>query len=289
MLRPDAQRDRLPRHQPRGVDCGIHHIAALQPHGGLRRRGRDQPAAQEVHLRRADEAGHEEVARVVVELQRAAALRHRPVARHRLAAVEQQDAVGQRHRLDLVMGDVDGAGAAEVAVQLGDLEAGLHPQRRVQVGERLVEQEDAGLAHDRAADGHPLALAARERLGLAVEQVIELQHLGRGAHLLADHRLVHLGQPQAEGHVLVDGHVREQRVGLEHHRHAALRRCHLVHALAADLQLAAGDVLQPRDHAQQRRLAAARRPDEDAELALRDVQVHVPDDGGVVAVGLEDG
>ena len=44
------------------------------------------------------------------------------------------------------------------------------------------------------------------------------------------------------------------------------------------LSVAAGDVLEARDQAQQRRLAAARRADEDDELARLDVEVDALDD-----------
>ena len=54
-------------------------------------------------------------------------------------------------------------------------------------------------------------------------------------------------------------HVRVERVVLEHHRDVALGRLEVVDHAAADRDLAAGDLLQPRDHAQQRDLAAARR------------------------------
>ena len=64
------------------------------------------------------------------------------------------------------------------AVQAGDLRAHLHPQLGVEVGERLVEEEDLGPAHDGAAHGHALALAAGELLGLAVEQRLDAQDLG---------------------------------------------------------------------------------------------------------------
>ena len=59
---------------------------------------------QEVHRRRADEAGDEPVLRVVVELLRRADLLDAAVVHH-------HHAVGQRHRLDLVVGDVDRGGA----------------------------------------------------------------------------------------------------------------------------------------------------------------------------------
>ena len=42
--------------------------------------------------------------------------------------------------------------------------------------------------------------------------------------------------------------------------------------------VAGGDVLQPGDHPQQGRLAAARRADEDDELAAFDLEVEVVDD-----------
>jgi hypothetical protein len=44
-------------------------------------------------------------------------------------------------------------------------------QLGIEVGQRLVEQEDLGLAHDGAADGDALALAAGKRLGLALQIV----------------------------------------------------------------------------------------------------------------------
>jgi hypothetical protein len=77
---------------------------------------------------------------------------------------------------------------------------------------------------------------------------------------------------QPEAHVLAHRHVRVERVGLEHHGKAAVGGGDGVHDLAADGDLAAGDGLQPRDHPQERGLAAARGADEDAELPLGDVR-----------------
>jgi hypothetical protein len=100
--------------------------------------------------------------RVVVDVDRAADLLDH-------AEVHHDHAVGERHRLDLVVGDED-AGGLQLPVQLLDLEAHLHAQLGVEVGERLVEQERGGLAHDRAAHGDALALAAGERARLPVEE-----------------------------------------------------------------------------------------------------------------------
>ena len=61
-------------------------------------------------------------------------------------------------------------------MQLGDLDAHLHAQLGVEVRQRLVEQERLGLAHDGAADGDALALAAGQLPRLAVHQLLQLQH-----------------------------------------------------------------------------------------------------------------
>ena len=173
-------------------------------------------------------------------------------------------------------------------MQLGQLDARLHAQRGVEVGQRLVKQKHLGLAHDGAADGHALALAAGQGLGFAVEQVRDLQNLGH----LADGR-AHLGfrlarQFEGKAHVVARRHVRIQGVALEDHGDAPLGRRHVVGQQVADVQLARADVFQSRDHAQQGRLAAAGRPDEDHEFAVMDIEVQALDDFRAVAVGLAD-
>ena len=98
-----------------------------------------------------------------------------------VAVLEHGDPVAHRHRLDLVVGDVD-RGDAELALQAGDLGAHLHAQLGVEVGERLVHQERRRLAHDGPAHRDALALAARELAGLAVEVRLELEDRRRLAH-----------------------------------------------------------------------------------------------------------
>ena len=117
----------------------------------------------EVHRRRADEAADEEVDRPLVEL-----LRRRDLLE--LALAHDRDAVAHRHRLDLVVRDVDRR-HAELVLQARDLGAHVHAELRVEVRERLVHQVGLGLAHDRAAHRDALALAARERARLALEEL----------------------------------------------------------------------------------------------------------------------
>jgi hypothetical protein len=58
-------------------------------------------------------------------------------------------------------------------VQLLDLGAHLHAQLGVEVRQRLVEQEHLRVAHDGAAHGDALALAAGELARVAVEELGE--------------------------------------------------------------------------------------------------------------------
>ncbi len=85
----------------------------------------------------------------------------------------------------------------------------------------------------------------------------------------------HAGDLEAEGDVVVHGHVREQRVGLEDHADIALVRLQRALVLAVDDERAAGRRFEAGDHAQDGRLAAARRSEEGDEFALLDVHVEV--------------
>ena len=75
--------------------------------------------------------------------------------------------------------------------------------------------------------------------------------------------------------VVVQRHVREHRVVLEDHRDAPPSRRELGHVALADQDPARVDLLEAGEAAQQRRLAAARRAEQDDELAVGDRQAHV--------------
>ena len=175
---------------------------------------------------------------------------------------------GERHRLDLVVGDVDDRGAGALVHAL-DLGAHLHPELRVEVRQRLVEQEQLRIAHQGAAHRHALALSARELGGLALEEVTDLQKLGHLADLPLALRLRHLAHLHAETDVLGDAHRRVERVGLEHHRDVTLARRHTGDVAPGDLEPPVTDLLEPGDAVQQRRLAAAGRADQHEELPRR--------------------
>ena len=91
--------------------------------------------------------------------------------------------------------------------------------------------------------------------------------------------LGNLGRLEREGDVVVDGHVRVERVALEDHRDLAGARRQVGDHPPPDEDVAAGRWFQPADHAQQRRLAAPGRPEQHQKLAVRGRQVD-PVDGG---------
>ena len=87
------------------------------------------------------------------------------------------DLVGHGHGFDLVVGDVDRRGL-QALMQFLDLGAHLHAQLGVEVRQRLVEQEHLRIAHDGAAHGDALALAAGKLARKAVEQGAEPEDFG---------------------------------------------------------------------------------------------------------------
>ena len=221
----------------------------------------DDLRLEHVHRRTADEPADEQVHGTVVE-------RLRIVDLLQLALAHDGDTGPHRHRLDLVVGHVDGRDP-EIALELRDLGAGLHAQLRVEVRERLVHQERLRLADDRPTHRDPLSLTARESSRLALQELVEPEHVGRSLHALVDLVLRHaLPEAQSERDVLEDGEVRVERVALEHHRDVAIARRNVVDDPLADPEDAFRDVLETRDHPQRGRLAAPGRPDEHHELAV---------------------
>ena len=144
------------------------------------------------------------------------------------------DPVGEAHRLDLVVGDVDRRCPAllQDALQLG---AHLQAQERVEVGERLIHQEHLRLDREGARHRHPLPLPARELAGVFGELALDVHELGGPLDLALDDGLVGLLlHAQAEGDVLEHRHVREDGVVLEHHGELAGPRRQAVDLALAD-------------------------------------------------------
>ena len=239
-----------------------------------------QHRLDEVDRGRADEAGDELVDRLVVE-------HLRRVDLLQAAAAHDGDPIAHRHRLDLVVCDVDRR-HAEASLQLMDLRSHLHSQLGVEVRQRLVHQERVRLAHDRAPHRHALPLAARQRPRLSLEELLDLERRGSILDPPRDVRLRQFAKLQPEREILLDGHVWIQRVVLEDHRDVSLFRRQVVDDLVVDAKLSVGDLLQAGGHPQSGRLAAARRTDHHHQLAVRDRQIELGDGQRAVVEDLRD-
>ena len=82
---------------------------------------------------------------------------------------------------------------------------------------------------------------------------------------------------QAEGDVLFDRHMREQRIGLEHHVDGPAIGRRAGKVLAVEDDFARRRLLEARQHAQQRGLAAAGGAEQREEFAVVDIEREVVD------------
>ena len=124
---------------------------------------------EQVHRRRADEAGSETGRRTRVDFGRRRVLLDMPVA-------QQHDLVGHAHGLGLVVRHVE-HGDAEPPLQRQNLAPHVGAKLCVQVRQRFVHQADRRLGDDRAAQCDTLLLAAGELARLAFEQMADAKDL----------------------------------------------------------------------------------------------------------------
>ena len=184
------------------------------------------------------------------------------------------------------MGHVD-EGRRQTLVQLLDLDAHVRPQLGIKRRERLVEEKHRRVAHDRPSQCNPLALASRELMRLAVEELLDPQQRGRIANPLVDLAAGHLGHLQGKGNIPVDRHVRIERDALKDHRNVALVGRQMLHGLAIEENTTGRQPVETGDHVQSRCLAAAGRPQQNNELLILDIQGEVVDRYGL-AESLDD-
>ena len=182
--------------------------------------------------------------------------------------------VAHGHSLGLVVGNVD-EGGVEALMQLGQLGTHLRTQLGVQVGQRLVQQEDLRATDDGAAQRNTLTLTTGQSGGLTVEQVLNFKDTGSLVDAALDLVLRGLAQLQTERHVLVHSHVRIQSVVLEHHGDVALLGRDVVAQTAVNVELAFADLFQTGDHAQGGGLTAAGRTDENDKFLVFDFEVEI--------------
>ena len=150
------------------------------------------------------------------------------------AVLHNDDPVAQGHSLSLVVGDVN-KGCINPFAEFDDLSTHLVPELSVQVGQRLVHQEDLRVPNDGAADGHTLALTAGQSLGLPTKILGDVQNLRSLLDLLVDLVLGNLAELQGKSHVFIHGHMGIQGVVLENHGNIPVLGSHVVDQTVANV------------------------------------------------------
>jgi hypothetical protein len=259
VVRPDIGDRRAVDHAlgARHLELGAAHLDPAAP----------KEAVEPVDV--AEELVNERTRRMVVDLLRRAGLLDPPFVHH-------DDPVGQLERLLLVVGH-EHAGQPHAVVQLAKPATQLLAHLGVERAERLVEQEDPGLDGERPGERHPLALAAGQLARIALRQPFQLHEVQQVHDLVPDLRLrcalpARL-DPQAEGHVLEDGHVPEQGVVLEYEADLPLADMAGAGVLAVEQDGALGRELEPGDDPEQRGLARPGRAEQGDQLARADPEV----------------
>ena len=150
----------------------------------------------------------------------------------------------------------------------------------VEVARGLVGQEDARLVHQRAGDGHPLPLAARELVGPVLHPVAQPHPAERLRGLPAPLLRAQAGVDQRQLHVVQRGGAGQQVERLEDEADLLVPDpgervvAQLRHPVAVEPVLAARRAVEAADQVHQRGLAGARRSHDRDELVLPDRDVH---------------
>ena len=169
------------------LPVGLHlQLADFSPYADAVRRVHDaDDAIDEVGV--ADEVGNELAGRTLVDVARCADLKNPSLAHHR-------DLPRQRERFALVVSHVDRGDFGP----LQPLQFETHPlaQLCIQIRERLVEQEQCRLHHQRACERQALLLPSGELRRLALGQFAKLHGVEHAHDAVADVRARGEGPPR---------------------------------------------------------------------------------------------
>jgi len=215
---------------------------------------------------RLSQAQRADIGRLVIQLPGRADLEN-------FAFTHDHDSVGETHRFCLIMRDVYG-GDADLAMNILELRPHFLAQLGVEVGKRLVEQQDLRRVRDRPRQRNALLLPAgklvRKPIGILLESHA-LQGAPDGGFTPRARNFVHL---QAVCDILCHVQMRPQRVALKHHTEIALVRRHddaarrIGDKLLAEVNCAAVGPYEAGDHVESRRLSAARRTQNRSQLSI---------------------
>ena len=156
-------------------------------------------------------------------------------------------------------------------MQLGQLDAERLARERIEMGERLVEQQHARFHRQRAGERQAPALGQLERGRPALGTIREPQAAEHERHAALDVDDAHPLLLEPEGHVLAHRHVPPQRALLEDIARRAPAGRQAGDVLPIDDDAAVAHRHEAGHGLQHVGLAGVRRPEEREELAVADV------------------
>jgi hypothetical protein len=145
-----------------------------------------------------------------------------------------------------------------VREQTRQLVAQFLAQLVIEVGERLIQQDEVGILHERAGDRRALLLSARQLRGLALQHRCQAQQLGDRLDAALDLVVADSADPQRRRDVLIDREVWVVDELLIDHGDVALLHLRPGHVLAAEPDLASARFVEPGHQLHERRLAGQR-------------------------------
>ena len=174
------------------------------------------------------------------------------------------------------MGDQN-KGNAKLALQRLQFDLHVAAQLLVQRRHRLVQQKQLRFIDDRAGQCDALLLSARHFPDAARSVAGQTHGVQRLVHRLGNCRRhkPRASLAQTIGDVIGHRQVRKQGVMLEHHIDRSAIGRQVIHLLTVQKDRPGCGGLEPGQHPQRRRLAAARRPKEGQELSAPDGQGQV--------------
>ncbi len=195
------------------------------------------------------------------------------------AAVDHRHVAGDVAHDGHLVGDQQD-GQAKIAVDVG--QQLQHRLRGLGIERRggLVRQQHLGPGGQRPGDADALLLPAGKFCRVAPAEILETHARDQVVDPRLDLGAWHAGNLERQRHVAVNG-ARAQKVEvLEDHPDIAANVAQIGRAGASDIvpgdrHAARGRLLQPVDHAQERRLAGARAPDDSGNCPCRHVETHV--------------
>ncbi len=183
------------------------------------------------------------------------------------------------------MGNEDG-GDARLLLQPADFRAHFEAEFRVEIGERFVEEQHVRAADQSTGERHTLLLAAGKLCRPTTEEIAYMHERRNIRDLLLD---IGGGDPlhhQRKADVLLDRHVRVERVGLEDDADITLLAGQVGDVPIAEQDAAGSRPVDAADGKQRRRFAATGRSEQRQHFSGAHFEVHILYDlGGAKTLG----